>query len=90
MAGDGLSVVLDGVTILERVELVLFEPTLSWRFGFGARVGSNANQRAENHDVRNFAVMLGAPVAPVPLLPELSLNGQQYVSNGTYTYYAAA
>ena len=43
--------------------------------------------QVENHDVRNFAVTVGAAVAPVALPTELTLNGQQYVSNGTFTYY---
>ena len=76
----GLSVLLDGQVVLAGVTLPGFAPAAGWRFGFGARSGPNIAMLEERHDVRNFALTLGAPLAPLSLSLELSLNAQQYVA----------
>ena len=91
-ATRGLRVELDGHAIVERLELPDLAPAPHWRFGVGARTGPNPSQRSERHDVRDFEILLGALVAPETLLPEVSLNGQQFTANASapFTYYPDA
>ena len=86
-AGD-LRVEFDGQVLIDRLPIdPPLAPTTTWRFGFGARTGPNINQLEERHDVRNFRTHLGALVGPARLVPQLTLNGQQYIGDAPYVYY---
>ena len=92
----GLSVHIDGHSVVEGVMLDGFAPTAAWRFGFGARAGPNIAMLEERHDVRRVRISLGAALTHLALHPEVSLNAQQYVTarddagapNASFTYTA--
>ena len=75
---------LEGIPLIDQLVLPAFAHLLG--ILALAQVGPNPNQRVEDHDAqlrRHSRCVSGT---------EVSLNGQQYVSNGTitYTYYADA
>ena len=77
----GLAVELDGVVMLEGLSLgVSWQPTPRYRFGLGARSGPNPSMSEERYDVRSILILTGARAPLSCVRPEVSLNGQQYVS----------
>ena len=59
-------------------------PRDGWRFGLGGRTGVS---RASTHWLDNLRVTVGALLASTPAAVEVSLNAQQYTSDGVqFTY----
>ena len=89
--GKGLLVKVNGVTIISNLPLD-DPPFVRWRVALRLWHTHRADvgQREERHDVRNFRAKLGAVKGPTRILPQLTLNGQQYVGANTFDYYPDA
>ena len=80
---DGLSVSYAGHAYAVSLPIGEWAPQLGWRFGLGARIGTDT----DDHHVDDLVVEGGSAAHPQPVPVEVTLNGLQFSEQGLlYTY----